>query len=158
MVAPRLRPARADEADLLTELALRAKAHWGYPPSTMDSFRAVLRFTPAEVPQRRIVVAEITGRVLGFRSLDGQPPTGELGNLWIEPDAIGTGLGRLLWTDALAQAAAAGFTALEIQADPHAEGFYLAMGARRVGERESDAVPGRMLPLLWIDLESPAGN
>ena len=27
-----LRPARPEEAGLLSDLALRSKAHWGYPP------------------------------------------------------------------------------------------------------------------------------
>ena len=41
---------------------------------------------------------------------------------------------------------------MSIQSDPYAEGFYLAMGAVRVGELESTVTPGRMLPLLRFDL------
>jgi hypothetical protein len=37
-----------------------------------------------------------------------------------------------------------------IDADPFAEGFYLAMGAERIGEVASDALPGRMLPQLRV--------
>jgi GNAT superfamily N-acetyltransferase len=147
-----LRPARPDEAGSLTELALRSKGHWGYDPDLMDKFRLVLALTPQDITRRRVVLAESAGRVLGFRSLDGEPPVGELGNLWVEPAAIGTGIGRLLWTDALNSARAAGFAALTVEADPHAEGFYLTMGARRTGVSESTAIPGRMLPLLRIEL------
>ena len=48
-------------------------------------------------------------------------------------------------------AAAAGAGRMVIQSDPHAEGFYLHMGARRVGERASDSIPGRVLPLFVLE-------
>lgn len=80
-----LRAARTDEVDLLGELALRSKGHWGYDRDFLDACRTELTFRPDELGARRIVVAESAGRVLGFYSLDGEPPTGELGNMWVEP-------------------------------------------------------------------------
>lgn len=147
-----LRPARPDEADLLGPLALRSKAHWGYSPEFLDACRSEFTYPSADVVPRRIVVAEAAGRLVGFYSLDGEPPRGELGNLWVEPGSIGTGIGRLLWRHAMEAARAAGFTALRIDADPHAEGFYLAMGAERVGQTPSGSIPGRLLPLLEVEV------
>jgi GNAT superfamily N-acetyltransferase len=100
-------------------------------------------------------VAESAGRVLGFYSLDGEPPEGELGTMWVEPDAIGTGVGRRLWQHAMEAAHIAGFMVLRIEAEPFAEGFYLAMGAERVGETPSGSIPGRVLPLLRFRLMRP---
>jgi N-acetylglutamate synthase-like GNAT family acetyltransferase len=79
------------------------------------------------------VVADLDGLVVGFYSVDGDPPVGELGNMWIRPSKIGTGLGRVLWQDSMATAAAAGFEQLTIGAEPNAEGFYRKMGAERIG-------------------------
>jgi hypothetical protein len=45
--------------------------------------------------------------------------------------------------------AALGFDKLEIISDPHAEGFYMAMGARRVGNIES-SIAGRNLAVLEL--------
>jgi GNAT superfamily N-acetyltransferase len=149
-----LRAARPDEAGVLSELALRSKAYWGYDQDFLDACRAELTFDPADVPARRIVVAESAGQVLGFYSLDGQPPQAELGNLWLDPVAIGTGLGRRLWQHALEVARGAGFTVLRIEADPHAEGFYLAMGAQPAGSSPSGSITGRTLPLLTLYLHS----
>jgi ribosomal protein S18 acetylase RimI-like enzyme len=103
---------------------------------------------------RRIVVAESAAGIAGFYSIDGQPPHGELGNLWVIPERIGTGLGRRLWDHAVATASAAGHQSLRVEADPHAVGFYRAMGAEQVGEVPSGSVPGRVLPLLAIVLPS----
>jgi SAM-dependent methyltransferase len=41
---------------------------------------------------------------------------------------------------------------LTIDADPHAEAFYVAMGAARVGESPSGSIPGRMLPRLELSV------
>ena len=101
---------------------------------------------------RHITLATADGRMVGFYSLDGDPPAGELGNLWLDPTSIGTGLGRRLWRHAIDAARRAGFTSLRIEADPHAEGFYLAMGAVRIGGTPSGSIPGRILPLLRYDI------
>jgi hypothetical protein len=45
-----------------------------------------------------------------------------------------------------------GWTDFTIAADPHAEQFYLTMGAERIGDIESEAKPGRRLPLLRMKL------
>jgi ribosomal protein S18 acetylase RimI-like enzyme len=142
------RAARRDEVDLLTEVALRSKGHWGYDQKFLDACGAELTFRPEDVAARRIVVAHSPPEILGFYSIDGTPPRGELGNLWIIPERIGTGLGRRLWHHAVASAREAGYTSLLIEADPNAVGFYEAMGADRIGEVPSASVPGRTLPLL----------
>ncbi len=46
---------------------------------------------------------------------------------------------------------ASGGATLRIASDPNAEGFYLKMGARRVGETPSQP-EGRALPLLLLEV------
>jgi GNAT superfamily N-acetyltransferase len=149
-----LRAAKPAEALLLGEIALRAKGYWGYDKEFLEACRAELTFTAQDIRDRHFVVAESAGTVIGFYSLEGQPPEGELGNMWLEPTAIGIGLGRKLWTHAIRTAEAAGFHQLRIEAEPKAEGFYLAMGAERTGETPSGSIPGRVLPLMTF-LVSP---
>ncbi len=52
----------------------------------------------------------------------------------------------------IAEARALGLSAIDIDADPGAVGFYERMGGRRVGEAPSGSIPGRMLPALVIVL------
>jgi ribosomal protein S18 acetylase RimI-like enzyme len=112
------RAARGEEADLLGEIALCSKGYWGYDQEFLDACRAELTFRPEDVTTRRIVVAHSPFEVVGFYGLDGEPPSGELGNLWIIPERIGTGLGRRLWHHAVTSAREAGYTSLHIEADP----------------------------------------
>jgi GNAT superfamily N-acetyltransferase len=95
-------------------------------------------------------VAERAGAVVGFTTLDGQPPQGVLGMMFVEPAAIGQGVGRLLFEHTADAGRALGFTRLTIDADPNAEPFYRAMGAVPIGRVPSGAVPGRTLPQLAL--------
>ena len=152
MAAITFRSAYGHEASLLGDVAIRSKGHWGYDDEFLDACRTELTFGTEDIVRRRIVVAESSEGIAGFYSIDGQPPNGELGNLWVIPERIGTGLGRRLWEHAVATARKAGYRSLRIEADPNAVGFYRAMGAEQVGEVPSESIPGRALPLLTFML------
>ena len=163
-----IRAARSDELAELHALALRSKAHWGYDEAFMTACHDELAVPGELLAAGRVVVAEDgPGRLLGFATLDGEPGNergtergtepgsggrGELGMLFVDPGAIGRGLGRRLLQHVLAQARTLGFHTLTIDADPNAESFYLAMGARTIGRTPSGSIPGRELPLMEIDV------
>jgi GNAT superfamily N-acetyltransferase len=142
-----------DECDLLGRIAVASKGYWGYDQDFLEACRPTLAVFEDDVPD--IVVAERDGAVVGWYQLAGAAPEGLLDDLWVRPDVIGTGVGRLLWTDAVRTARLRGLHTLLIEADPHAEGFYRAMGAERVGEVASGTIAGRKLPLLWFDVPGP---
>ncbi|PWI45018.1 GNAT family N-acetyltransferase [Streptomyces sp. ICBB 8177] len=143
-----IRPASATEADVLTDLALRSKAYWGYPVDFLEACRDELTIAAHEVTRRRATVADGDGRILGFTTLEGKPPTGALGMMFVDPRAIGQGVGRVLFEHTIATGRDLGFTELTIDADPNAEFFYRAMGAVRVGSVPSSSITGRMLPQM----------
>jgi hypothetical protein len=72
-----LRAARPAEAGELSALALRSKAHWGSDKDFLEACRAELTYTAEELATHRTVVAEASGAVAGFYTLDGKPPVGE---------------------------------------------------------------------------------
>ena len=149
----RLRPATADDAAGLSALALRSKGVWGYDRQFLEACRDELTVAPDAVEVRRAAVAvDGSGRAVGFATLEGEPPDGELGMLFVEPDRIGTGVGGILWRDAVRRAASLGFRSLRIEADPGAAPFYEAMGAHVVGTTPSGSIPGRRLPVLLFDV------
>jgi GNAT superfamily N-acetyltransferase len=147
-----LRRARPDEAIPLTELAYRSKRHWGYDREFMEACRATLRVSARFIARADVYVAEVDGRVVGFCSLAPWHSDLELYHFFVDPPAMGNGVGRRLWNDAVRRATELGHSRLLIQSDPFAEGFYLKLGAERIGEVPSGAVPGRTLPLLVFPL------
>jgi GNAT superfamily N-acetyltransferase len=152
----RLRAARPGEAALLSALALRSKASWGYDEAFIDACRAELTYTPSRLrdPLFHFVVAIDDGDLCGFYALETRAPQRfELDALFVAPDRIGTGIGRALIGHAIAAVRQAGGRSLVIQGDPNAAGFYHAAGARRIGSRSSGSIEGRELPLFEITIE-----
>ncbi len=154
-----VRRAREEEAEMLTELAIRSKAHWGYSDAFMESCRDELTITVDEIEAGEVFVLERMGegRILGTFSLESPESEApvkrmDLGVFFLEPEMIGRGLGRVMMEAVRVECIKRGFDTLVIQADPHAEGFYRAMGGRRVGELASASIPGRTLPLMELDL------
>ncbi|MBW5484886.1 GNAT family N-acetyltransferase [Streptomyces bambusae] len=149
----RIRVARPEEAAALTELVLRSKAHWGYGREFLERCAPELRIDAHEVGPRRVVVAE-EGRSapVGVASLEGDGARGTLGLLFVEPAAIGRGVGRALYRHAVARARELGMRRLVVDADPHAAGFYRALGAEESGGRnglvrfEVELAP----PAAWV--------
>jgi GNAT superfamily N-acetyltransferase len=145
--------ARADETNRRSEIAYHAKAHWGYSAAFMEACRAELSITPRYLKEHSTFVLCSTDEASGFYSLERISKTRvELGHFFLWPDEIGRGRGRRLFSHACEQARQAGFQVLVIASDPHAEGFYLTVGAQRVGSTDSESIPGRTLPLLEFDL------
>ncbi|MFG2679756.1 GNAT family N-acetyltransferase [Streptomyces sp. NPDC048392] len=147
-----IRPAQPGEASFLSDLALRSKAHWGYDAAFLAACREELTLGDGELASRRTAVAERDGSVLGFTTLEGEPPSGVLGMMFVDPDAIGQGIGRLLFTHAVEAARSSGFTRFTIDADPNAEPFYEAMGGVLAGRVPSGSISGRTLARYLIEV------
>ncbi len=148
-----IRVARPTDAERLTAIALASKAHWGYSADFMAACRAELTVTANDVHRLTISVLE-TDRPVGFSAIEWLGGgRAELDALFVEPEHIGLGYGRLLMNHAAATAKARKVHTLIIQADPNAAAFYEAVGARRTGERPSASIPGRLLPLFELNVE-----
>ncbi len=149
----RLRPARPGEAQALSELCLRSKAHWGYDAEFMASVAPYLQVTDDAIREGHATVAETAdGTMLGVCQIDPAGHGGSLDLMFVAPEAIGKGAGRALFEHAKAQLKALGLPVMTILSDPDAEAIYLHMGARRVEMRASDVFEGRELPWLEVTL------
>jgi ribosomal protein S18 acetylase RimI-like enzyme len=149
-----IRPAQLSEAALLTELALRAKAYWGYNAEFMEAARADLAVTTTQLATQSTFVLERNGDIAGFYKLrEVTSSLVELTDLFVDADTIGQGWGRRLWDHAVATARSRGYFQMTFESDPNAEGFYLHMGAQRIGEVESSVKPGRYLPRMLYPLQ-----
>lgn len=148
-----IRDATEVEAEALTELAMLSKAHWGYDDRFMERCRDELHVTGQKITADsfvfRIVVHQ--ERLIGFYALKWiEGSSASLEALFVEPDCIGRGHGRRLVSDARKYARARGVSEILIEGDPHADGFYRAVGAVRIGRRPSGSIPGRWLPLYRL--------
>jgi GNAT superfamily N-acetyltransferase len=155
-VTPAMRRARPEEAAPLRELAHRSKAYWPYSAEFLAAAEPLLQLDASDVLAHEVWVLELSGRVTGWHRVTLHGERAELEDLWLEPALIGTGLGRVLFEHAVSVAAGHGASQLEWDAEPHAEGFYRAMGGEEIGRSPSAAQAGRTLPRMRLDLASQA--
>ena len=147
-----LRDARADETVTLTELCLRSKAVWGYDAAFMAACRDELTIRPDDLERSSLQIAVAGDDVVGLAQVSVNGNDADLAKLFVEPAALRTGAGRILFDWAVHEARARGARRLWIEADPDAAAFYRRMGAVDDGVVASGSIPGRVLPRLRLEL------
>ena len=149
-----IRRARPAEAGLLSALAFRSKAVWGYDRAFMEGCRAELTIAMDQIRARPVYVWSEAGRVLGFYALRPAGDLVEIELLYVAPEALRRGIGRALWQHLRQEALRLGASRVGVSADPNAEGFYWRLGFSRAGTRPSGSIPGRQLPYLELALDT----
>jgi hypothetical protein len=148
-----IRSARQDEAKQLTKLALRSKAHWGYPEEWLKKWREELTVTPEFINSSICLVALHNNEIKGFWGRSAQQtdlPSN--GFLFIDPSAISTGCGTQLWHALKPKLKQCGLHSFTFEVDPNAVPFYLKLGAKKIAEISSESIPGRKIPMLRIEI------
>jgi ribosomal protein S18 acetylase RimI-like enzyme len=149
-----IQQARPEQAHQLTQIALAAKAHWGYPERWMEIWKPQLTFSPEYFVEYESWVALLDESPIGFYTLEARNGKAWLENLWVLPEYIGKGVGKTLFIHAAELSRERGYKILQLEADPNAVGFYEKMGMYKMGERHSkvDSQP-RVLPIMEMRLE-----
>lgn len=148
-----IRPALESEAELLSALAMNAKAHWGYAREALEGWRTELSISARDIRARPTCVAMVGGQIAGFYSLQPSRRSWKLNNLWVLPQYMNRGIGRTLLKHALDAAGRGGAAEVTVDADPHAASFYIGHGAVRRGEVAAPipGQPARVRPQLAFE-------
>ena len=146
------------EAKKITELTMRSKNHWNYGAAQIAEWRDELTLTPEYIDKEQVYKLEVSGRLVGFYAF--HPENSEviaLNFLFVEPEYIGKGYGKILITDFLKRIEKLDYRKVTLDADPNTENFYKAIGFNVVGRRKS-AIKDRFLPIMEMDLSKLASN
>ncbi|HEY3462542.1 MAG TPA: GNAT family N-acetyltransferase [Gaiellaceae bacterium] len=147
MTEPRLRPAVPDDCERVRRLTFESKAHWGYDRDFVSRWADALGFEDDEERW----VAELDGSIVAWAGL--VPPVdgvAVLDDLWVDPAAMGRGLGSRLFRLASDRARELGAGRLEWGAEPNAVGFYEKLGGRKLRDHVTEW--GRVAPWMGLDL------
>ena len=155
-----IRAPRASDAKALTELAHRAKAHWGYPTEWLQLWNGDLTISGDYLLAHRSFVAESGGKRVGLCVLEIRGKRATLGHVWVSPECHRKGIGTALVARSLEAAVKAGVRSVEVVADPFAEGFYVRLGARKLRDEPAPmpGAPERTLPVLEFRFSAPDGS
>jgi len=148
----RLRRMRLAELADAAALCMRSKAVWGYDEAFMAACQDELTISPEEFDQTIVLVGKEDGALRGVGQLVLTDETSELEKLFVEPAAIGRGVGRKIFGALRDEALSQGAARMLVTADPDAVPFYERIGFRKCGHEASGSIPGRTLPVLSLDL------
>ncbi len=154
----KIRKARPEEAGQLTELSFASKAHWQYPRRYYRRWQQELTVTADYIADHDVYVCCSGASVCAYYSLvilqEDLAVAGAVlkAGVWLEhmfvhPDRIGQGVGRLLFEHMCRVVREQGNDIIHVLADPHARVFYEKMGCLYQGECPS-SIPGRTTPYL----------
>jgi GNAT superfamily N-acetyltransferase len=144
-----IREGRPEEFERLREIAIAAKAHWGYELAWVQEWAAAGDFEPESLSRRLVYVADSHGEPIGWAALIPRGEVGWLEDLWVDPPWIGRGVGRLLFEHVVLCARQLGARGVEWEAEPNARGFYERMGGTYVRDSQTTEW-GRVLEVLGL--------
>lgn len=144
-----------DELPKLGDVCFRSKASWGYDEKFMEACRDELSFVAHDLTATQIALAEHRNKMVGVVQVEIVGHHANLLKLFVEPELLRNGIGRILFGWASDEAKQMGASRLIIESDPDAAPFYRRLGARDIGFAPSGSIPGRILPKLAFDLREP---
>ncbi|MDF2940055.1 MAG: hydroxyurea phosphotransferase [Gammaproteobacteria bacterium] len=150
-----LRQAQAKDLPEMNQLIHSGFVYWEYVPERIDKIMALIKLEACRLDQYPMYLAYHESELIGFfgfsKCKDG-PKVDELQYFFIDKKHIGNGYGKQIWGLCCTMAKSHGISEFFIKSVIEAEGFYLKMGAKRIGQVASQVTPGLFLPILSYSL------
>lgn len=141
------------DASRLTNLTIRSKAYWNYSPQQIEEWREDLTITESDLLQQQIFMLVDCKELKGFYAYNHISDSDvKLNYLFIDPQFIGKGLGRILMNDFLQRIGQTQYERVVLDADPNAELFYKKLGFQVIGQLKS-SIKDRYLPIMELKRE-----
>ena len=137
--------------DAASDLCVRAKSHWGYDPEFINLCVPALKLRTEDLATSDVVGALCGDQLVGVAQLFTVDTEAMLDKLFVEPEYIGTGIGRTLFEWAVRKSTEWGAAKILIESDPFAVPAYTAFGCKQVGFSYSE-VTRRELPTMEYSL------
>ena len=153
-----IRPARPGERQALEELQRRASMHEPMYREQLAAHPEAIELPAEQIAAGLVRVAEQDGMVAGFAVLfERSGDACELDGLFVEPDRMRHGIGRLLVEDAAGIARDRGARRIDVIANPQAVAFYEAVGFEATGAAQTRFGPApRMSRVVEQAPDEPA--
>jgi len=152
LAAIRIRYGLPSEREALEDLQRRASLVWQEYREALLAHPEAVRLPSSQLEKQRVRVAERDLAAVGFSVLlPRSAGISELDGLFVEPIHWRTGIGWALMHDAVGLAQLQKARAIEVTANPRAEGFYKKFGFVRIGEVQTQFGPAsRMRYVLTV--------
>jgi GNAT superfamily N-acetyltransferase len=148
----KLEKANSADNEVLTAITKKSKAYWGYSDEQIEIWSESLTITPTYIETQSVYKLVVDTKIVGYYSFfyEGEH-TIKLDNLFILPEYIGKGFGRMLVDDFLILVKRTNVNKIILDSEPNAEMFYAKLGFVKVGEIET-SIKNRYLPIMELNV------
>ena len=146
--------AKESDCEALTSLTFSSKAYWGFTAEQIKAWKQDLTITSNYLTTHTTYKLESRANVIeGYYSYIKQEDFLLVDNLFIAPESIGKGLGRILMNHFFEQMTAEKIDKTKLYSEIKAEEFYLKIGFETHGYFWS-SLSDRKLPLMVKELSN----
>jgi GNAT superfamily N-acetyltransferase len=148
----KLEKANSNDNEVLTAITKKSKAHWGYSEEQIEIWSELLTISPTYIETKSVYKLVIDAKTVGYYSFFYEDEhTIKLDNLFILPEYIGKGFGRILMNDFLILVNGTSVNKVILDSEPNAEMFYAKLGFVKVGEIET-SIKNRYLSIMELKI------
>jgi ribosomal protein S18 acetylase RimI-like enzyme len=142
----------SSDHQILTEITKKSKAYWGYSEEQIEKWSKFLSVTPLYIDSSLVYKLTIEDQLAGYYSfLYQDEKTVKLDNLFVLPEYIGKGLGKILMNHFLSVLNKTIVKKVILHSEPNAEQFYAKLGFIKTGEIET-SIKDRFMPLMELNI------
>lgn len=150
--------ANSDDNLVLTEITKKSKAYWDYSQEQMKEWSDLLTITAEYIQKNEVYKLVINQSPVAYYSyFEFDKNSVRLDNLFVSPENIGKGYGKLLMNDFILKVKLSKRTRIILDADPNAQKFYESFGFLKIGQIET-SIKDRFLPIMELQLEIIVDN
>ena len=147
--------ARNENVDSINQIIRESKSYWKYSEAYLNAAMPLILVNEAYLKDNRSFEIYEKNQIVGFFSITDNREEKYLDNLWIDPNFIGKGFGRIAIHYVEKIMREEGWESIYVLPDPPAERFYFKMGFLDTGKRvESRVEEGPTFSLLKRGLNS----
>ena len=146
---------RASNCDnlILTEITKKSKAYWNYSEEQIEKWSDALTISSEYISENETYKLVIDDQIIGYYSFVVNDCIATLDNMFISPEYIGRGFGKILMNDFMERISKTENKKIVLEAEPNAESFYKKFGFTVTSKIES-SIKERFLPIMEIDLKN----
>lgn len=145
--------AETTDHELLTTITKMSKAYWGFSEDILKEWEHLLTITKDYIEKNKVYKLVHNNQIIGYYSyFSTDENTIKLDNIFILPEFIGKGFGKILMNDFLKNIKQIGINKVNLDAEPNAEKFYETFGFETIGQLES-SIKDRYLPIMELQME-----
>jgi GNAT superfamily N-acetyltransferase len=146
-----IKEAIPNDHEILTEITKKSKAYWGYSNEQIEIWSEFLTVSKEYIETNPVYNLVIGDKIIGYYSFFHESEnTIKLDNLFLLPEFIGKGLGKILMNDFLSRLKNIDVQKVILNSEPNAEAFYTKFGFVKVGQIET-SIKERFLPIMELN-------